>query len=146
MSESVVPFGFEPLFLEEPFTARIGPLYTKRDANGYRLGFFAEQSHLNVEGVVHGGMLATVSDQTIGINLAHAREQRTDVLTLHLSVDFIGPAYAGDWVEATTTLSKDQGRIRFGQCELKVQDRLVLKASAVFTALRSQLVTTTPKV
>lgn len=138
MSESVVPQGFEPLFMEEPFTLRIGQLYTRQEANGYRLGFLVDPGHLNVEGVVHGGMLATVADQAIGINLAHANEQRTNVLTLQLSIDFIGPAYVGEWVEATTILSKAQGRIRFGSCELKVQDRLVVKASAVFTALRGR--------
>ena len=141
MTDSVnVPCGFGPIIIEEPFTARIGPLYTKEDETGYRVGFLADSSHLNIEGVVHGGMLATVADQAIGINVARSSGERADVLTVHLSIDYIGPAYEGDWVEATTTLSKKDGRIRFGNCELRVGDRLVLKASAVFTALRGRSV------
>jgi acyl-coenzyme A thioesterase PaaI-like protein len=57
---------------------------------------------------------------------------------MHLSVDFISPAVLGDWVEATATLSKVSGRVRFGNCELKVGERLVLKASAIFAARATQ--------
>jgi len=89
---------------------------------------------LNIERVVHGGMLSTVADQAIGVNVAHANNQSNDVLTIHLSVDFISPAVLDDWVEASVTLSKISGRVRFGNCELRVGDRLVLKASAIFTA------------
>jgi acyl-coenzyme A thioesterase PaaI-like protein len=83
-------------------------------------------------------MLSTVADQAIGINVAHANSQSNDVLTIHLSVDFISPAVLGDWIEATATLSKINGRIRFGNCELKVGERLVLKASAIFAARATQ--------
>lgn len=134
-----VPDGFEPIFMVEPFTQRIGPIYSKPDgANQFKLGFLVDESHLNIERVVHGGMLSTVADQVIGINVAHANRQSNDVLTMHLSVDFISPAVQGDWVEATATLSKISGRVRFGNCELKVGERLVLKASAIFAARTTQ--------
>ncbi|MEI8400810.1 MAG: PaaI family thioesterase [Alcaligenaceae bacterium] len=134
-----VPAGFEPIFMVEPFTQRIGPIYSKPDGkNQFKLGFLVDESHLNIERVVHGGMLSTVADQAIGINVAHANSQSNDVLTMHLSVDFISPAVLGDWVEATATLSKISGRVRFGNCELKVGERLVLKASAIFAARTTQ--------
>ncbi|MEN9588396.1 MAG: hypothetical protein RLZZ481_182, partial [Pseudomonadota bacterium] len=117
----------------EPFTTMIGPIYSKPDgAHLFRLGFRVAQEHLNIERVVHGGMLSTVADQAIGVNVAHANNQTNDVLTMHLSVDFISPAVLGDWVEASVSLSKVSGRVRFGNCELRVGDRLVLKASAIF--------------
>ena len=123
----------------EPFTQRIGPIYSKlAGTNQFKLGFLVDESHLNIERVVHGGMLSTVADQAIGINVAHANSQANDVLTMHLSIDFISPAVLGDWVEATVTLSKTSGRVRFGNCELKVGERLVLKASAIFTARTTQ--------
>ena len=119
----------------EPFTTMIGPIYSKPDgARLFRLGFRVAQEHLNIERVVHGGMLSTVADQAIGVNVAHANNQTNDVLTMHLSVDFISPAVLGDWVEASVSLSKVSGRVRFGNCELHVGDRLVLKASAIFAA------------
>ena len=137
--ERMIPPGFEPIFMVEPFTTRIGPIYSrKEDNNLFLLGFLVDESHLNIERVVHGGMLSTLADQAIGINVAHANSQENDVLTVHLSVDFISPAFLGEWVQASTTLSKLSGRIRFGNCELKVGDRLVLKASAIFAARAHQ--------
>ena len=134
-SVTVVPDGFTPIFMVEPFTTLIGPIYSKPDgADMFRLGFRVAEAHLNIERVVHGGMLSTVADQAIGINVAHANNQSNDVLTIHLSVDFISPAVLDDWVEASVTLSKISGRVRFGNCELRVGERLVLKASAIFTA------------
>ena len=138
-SLAAIPDGFTPIFMVEPFTTLIGPIYSKPDgANQFKLGFLVDESHLNIERVVHGGMLSTVADQVIGINVAHANRQSNDVLTMHLSVDFISPAVLGDWVEATATLSKISGRVRFGNCELKVGERLVLKASAIFAARTTQ--------
>lgn len=136
----LIPEGFTPIFMVEPFTTRIGPIYSKQDGHQFRLGFLVDASHLNIENVVHGGMLSTVADQAIGVNVAHANGQHNDVLTIHLSVDFISPAFLGEWVETTTVLSKVNGRIRFGNCELRVKDRLVLKASAIFAARATQRV------
>jgi len=135
LEKMTIPDGFTPIFMVEPFTTLIGPIYAKPDSqNLFKLGFLVAESHLNIERVVHGGMLSTLADQAIGTNVAHANDQTNDVLTIHLSVDYISPARLGDWVEASVTLSKISGRVRFGNCELRVGERLVLKASAIFTA------------
>jgi len=89
-----VPAGFQPIFMVEPFTQRIGPIYSKPDgANQFKLGFLVDESHLNIERVVHGGMLSTVADQAIGINVAHANSQSNDVLTMHLSSTLLAPQF-----------------------------------------------------
>ena len=135
MSEAVeVPEGYVPIIMVEAFTSRIGPIFSRQTGDNIQIGFRVDKSHLNIEEVVHGGMLATIADQVIGINIAHGAGSGNDVLTMHLSVDYIGPAYLGDWVEASATLTKRNGRIRFGQCELRVGDRLVLTGSAIFAA------------
>ena len=135
MTQAVeVPEGYVPIIMVEAFTSRIGPIYSRQTGENIQIGFRVEKSHLNIEKVVHGGMLATIADQVIGINIAHGAGPGHDVLTMHLSVDYIGPAYLGDWVEATATLTKRGGRIRFGNCELRVGDRLVLTGSAIFAA------------
>jgi len=137
-THTLIPEGFTPLFMVEPFTTRIGPIYSKQDEHQFTLGFLVDGSHLNIEKVVHGGMLSTLADQAIGVNVAHANGQHNDILTIHLSVDFISPAYLGEWIETRTTLGKVNGRIRFGNCELHVKDRLILKASAIFAARASK--------
>ena len=139
MSQPVeVPEGNVPIIMVEAFTSRIGPIYSRQTGENIQIGFRVEKSHLNIEKVVHGGMLATIADQVIGINIAHGTGSEYDVLTMHLSVDYIGPAYLGDWVEATAKLTKQGGKIRFGNCELRVEDRLVLTGSAIFVARQTK--------
>lgn len=129
-----IPEGYIPIVMVEAFTTRIGPIYSRQTGDTIQLGFRVEESHLNIEQVVHGGMLATIADQAIGINIAHGTGSEFDVLTMHLSVDYIGPAFLGEWVEASAKLTKEAGRVRFGNCELRVGDRLLLTGSAIFAA------------
>ena len=137
MPDPVIPEGFEPIFMVEAFTTLIGPLYSKSDPehpNLFRLGFRATEAHLNREGVIHGGMLATVADQAIGINMAFGSGQLNDVLTVSLSLEFISGALVGEWIESRPIIHKANGRTRFGGCQLYAGDRLLLTASAVFVA------------
>lgn len=141
MSDLSIPEGFEPIFMTEAFTNLIGPLYSKPDPdhpNFYLLGFRATEAHLNREEVVHGGMLATVADQAIGINMAYGSGQLNDVLTVSLSLEFISGAKAGEWIESRSLIHKANGRTRFGGCQLYAGDRLLVTASAVFVARRSK--------
>ena len=137
MPDHAIPEGFEPIFMVENFTTLIGPLYSKRDPehpNLFRLGFRATEAQLNREGVIHGGMLATVADQAIGINMAYGSGQLNDVLTVSLSIEYISGALVGDWIESHPVVHKANGRTRFGGCQLYADDRLLLTASAVFVA------------
>jgi len=96
------------------------------------LAFRAAPQHANRYGVVHGGMLATLADTAIGANLSRTGGQVETLLTLSLNIDFIAAAQVGDWIEAHTHLTKERGRVRFGNCELRVAQRVVLRANAVF--------------
>ena len=136
MQHTTTPDGFVPSDLAECFLVHVGPLYMRPDATiagiGFVLAFRASPQHTNRYGVVHGGMLATLADTAIGANLALARGQVDTTLTLNLNLDFIAAARVGEWVEAHVHLTKEQGRVRFGDCELRVAERVVLRASAVF--------------
>ena len=54
---------------------------------------------------------------------------------MSLNLDFLGSGRPGDWIEAHVTLDKMGARLRFGTCQLKVGERVLLKASGVFAAL-----------
>jgi uncharacterized protein (TIGR00369 family) len=125
--------GFEDAPLDEGFLDSIGPLYAKREADGtFVLAFRATPGHANRQGSVHGGMLATLADTAIGMNLARVTPNIETTLTLTLAMDYIGVAAAGDWVEARVTLTKVAGRVRFGDCEITVEGRVVARGHAVF--------------
>lgn len=132
-----IPPGYTLAPLDEGYLNRVGPLYAQRDADGsYRIAFRADAAHLNRYGVVHGGMLATLADVAIGMNLARVTDAVETTLTLNLAMDFIDASGSGDWIEAQVSLTKRAGRVRFGDCELRVGQRLIARGHATFYAPR----------
>ena len=134
-ADAAAPAGYAPSDLDEGFLLHVGPLFTRPapDGQGFSLAFRAAPAHANRYGVVHGGMLATLADTAIGANLARTGAGVDTTLTLNLSLDYIGAARLGDWVEAHVRMTKQHGQVRFGQCEVKVGEQLLVRASAVFT-------------
>jgi len=56
-----------------PFAEVLGPLYIREDGAGF--AFRATGLHCNARGVVHGGMLMTFADQTLGLTVQRALDR-----------------------------------------------------------------------
>ena len=141
LADAAAPAGYVPCDLDEGFLLHVGPLWTRPapDGAGFSLAFRATPAHANRYGVVHGGMLATLADTAIGANLARTGVGVDTTLTLNLSLDYLGAARLGDWVEAHVRMTKQHGQVRFGQCEVQVAGQLLVRASAVFTTRNKAL-------
>jgi uncharacterized protein (TIGR00369 family) len=130
------PEGFKPLRRGGPFFGLMGPLFTKRDADGaIVIGLRVADKHTNMLGITHGGMLVTLADGALGINISSMRQPPQAMVTVNLSSDFIGSAHPGDWLEAHVRISKQGARLAFAECELLVGERLVLRCSGVFAVV-----------
>jgi len=90
------------------------------------------ERHLNIQGITHGGMLVTLADGALGINIAMARERRSAQVTVSLSADFLSGGRLGDWLEAHTTITRMGQRMAYANCDLRVGPRHVLRSSGVF--------------
>lgn len=126
-----VPAGFT-VHDAGPFLERVGPLWFAEDPE--RFGLRIEDHHLNRGGTGHGGLLATLVDTAMG----HAVRSSADAdaaATVSLTTDYLGPAQAGDWVQTSTKVERLGGRLAFVDCSLRVEDREVVRARAVFTLL-----------
>lgn len=131
--DAAVPEGFEPFHLQGPFVQQFGPMYVKRAADGsVILALRIDHRHANRRGVCHGGMLTTVVDDAVAINSALARSKHGDQATVSLSAEFLSPARLGEWLEAHTTLRRVGRRLVFGDVTLKVGERQVMRASAIY--------------
>lgn len=138
MTETLpIPAGYVLSPPDAGFLSIVGPLYERPTGDGlFVLALRAGKAHQNRYGVVHGGMLSTLADVAIGVNLARAGKGTVTQLTLNLSIDFIDAAHTGDWIEAHVRLTKTGGRVCFGDCELRVGDRIVTRAHATFYVAR----------
>ena len=116
-----------------PFTSHNGPLYHASAPEGARQGFHALKRHCNGLGIVHGGMLASFIDGLLGH--AVGRAARGPGVTVHLSLDYLAMARAGDWIEGEAKVNRLARDLAFAEARAFVGERNVIRATAVFKVL-----------
>ncbi len=137
---SDVPTLFDPAsagwkaMRPEGYPALIGPFWYKREEGGFRYGFPAEARHLNLGGVVHGGMLMSFADDVLGMTVWEAAG-RKPCTTVQLSTQFISPARAGEFVEGRAEVLRSTRSVVFVRGLVTVGDRTVIHADGIWKIL-----------
>ncbi|MDN3564655.1 PaaI family thioesterase [Paeniroseomonas aquatica] len=114
----------------------IGPFWFKRDADGggFRYGFTAEARHLNLGGVVHGGMLMSFADDVLGMTVWEAAG-RKPCTTVQLSTQFIAPVKLGDYVVGRAEVLRTTRSVVFVRGLVSVGDRTIVHADGIWKIL-----------
>ena len=137
-----VPAGFR-LFITTaaPFDQSMAPVYFRRDGLEYSVGIRLEKKHCNYQDFMHGGAVATLAD--IGMGMVHRRpgQPRVHTVTASMSIDYIGSAKIGDWVEGTAKILKQGRRLYFSECLITIgkdigAPKIVARASGTFMPVR----------
>ncbi len=125
--------GWRPM-RPEGYPALIGPFWYRREEGGFRYGFPAEARHLNLGGVVHGGMLMSFADDVLGMTVWEAAG-RKPCTTVQLSTQFISPARAGEFVEGRAEVLRSTRSVVFVRGLVTVGDRTVIHADGIWKIL-----------
>jgi len=135
---SGVPPDFEPHLRHSPATDPWEPLYSRRRGDGVDLAFVVRPAHCNGRGLVHGGVLAALCDNTMGLSLGVVLGREASLLTISLAVDYLGSARIGDVVLITPRVVH-AGR-SIGTCDaLATSDgRPIARANASFRIRAAQ--------
>lgn len=134
-AQHLPPPGFEPYPAVSPFMTLLGPMYAhKEESHGITIGLEIREYHLNHQGIVHGGVAATLADNAMGYQASQA--VGGPVATVNLAVDYLAGIRAGDWLEIRSRIDRQGKRMLFLACMGTVGDRLVFRAHAVFSAVR----------
>ncbi|WP_322012137.1 PaaI family thioesterase [Paraburkholderia sp. J12] len=138
-AENGVPEGYAPIERGGPYFRALGPLYARPAADGGLIvAVRVREAHANSLGIAHGGMLMTLADGAMGINLNLLRATASGTqatVTTTLTSEFLAAARVGDWLEAHASVRRNGRRIVFAQCSLRVGEREVLHASGTFLPL-----------
>lgn len=133
MSADLPPPGFERLpIVGGGFAGDFGPLYARREADRVWLGFRVDAQHLNPRALAHGGALATFADMQLAAFMLTDVLPRKQSPTISLSLDYLAPVRAGDWVEGEVALVKRTGRLAFTETLLSVDGAPVARSRAIF--------------
>lgn len=127
-AEPTIPDGFVRHTRTSPLTAPWEPLFL-RDADGC-LGVRIADAHCNSRGMAHGGLIAALADNVMGIACARARPSHP--VTVGLTVDYLGVARRGQWVEFAPVVDKTGATLGFATCRVTADGVLCARASATF--------------
>lgn len=112
----------------------IGPLWSRQDGAHKRFGLLTDERHANRFGVVHGGLLLSLADESLGITSLIANGGRRQV-TIQLSSQFISSAQVGNFVETHAEVLRRTRTMLFLRGLLKVGERTILSAEGIWKML-----------
>jgi len=96
------------------------------------IGLRLARPHTNSRGLIHGGLIAALSDNAMGYSCAHRMGGVSSLVTVGLAVDFVGTAQIGQWLAIETEVIKTGSTICFAQSLVKADDVVIARANATF--------------
>ena len=138
---STVPEGFTRHDRRSPLTDPWEPLWRRIAGDSITLGLRASEAHCNSRGFVHGGLISALADNAMGLSCARRLGDLASLVTVNLTVDFLGSALQGQWLEWDTTFVKPGGTLCFTQAFVTADGQPCARANAVFRVARKQVAT-----
>lgn len=132
MTTTHIPEGFAPHFRNSPLTDPWEPLYSKRTDKAVIMGLRLARPHTNARGLIHGGLIAALADNAMGHSCAQVMGWTSSLVTINLSVDYIGSAEIGQWLAVESEVIRTGTTICFAQSLIKADDVVIARASAAF--------------
>jgi uncharacterized protein (TIGR00369 family) len=132
MTAGEIPQDFERHTRRSPLTDPWEPLYSKRTADAVIIGLRLAKPHTNARGLIHGGLIATLADNAMGHSCAFRIDATSSLVTIGLSVDFVGTAQVGQWLAVEPEVIKSGSTICFAQSLIKADDIVIARANATF--------------
>jgi uncharacterized protein (TIGR00369 family) len=131
-----IPEGFERHYRQSPVTDPWEPLYSRKTEDAVILGLMAQAAHTNSRGFVHGGLISALADNAMGLSCSHRLGGEASLVTVNLTLDFLGSAQVGQWLEFTTAFVKTGGTLSFAQAFVAADGEPCARANGVFKVMR----------
>jgi uncharacterized protein (TIGR00369 family) len=138
MTPSDIPEGFEPHFRKSPLTDPWEPIYSRRTADAVIIGLRLAKPHTNSRGLIHGGLIAALADNAMGLSCGIKLVGGTRLVTVSLAVDFIGSAAIGQWLAVESEVIKTGGTLCFAQCRVIADEAVIARANGTFRVVKAK--------
>jgi uncharacterized protein (TIGR00369 family) len=138
MTATDIPEGFERQSRRSPLTDPWEPIYWKQTPDAVILGLRLATPHANARGFAHGGLIAALTDKAMGHSCGHKMRGTHSLVTVSMSIDFIGSAQLGQWLTVETDVIKTGSTICFAQCLVKADAIAIARANATFRVVKKK--------
>jgi uncharacterized protein (TIGR00369 family) len=129
------PQGFAPHFRKSPVTDPWEPLYSRRVEGVVQIGVTLRDVHCNSRGFVHGGVIAALADNAMGLSCGAGMPSVQGLVTISLSVDYVGAAKVGQWMQVEPRVLRTGKSMGFADALITADGALIARASATFRVL-----------
>ena len=133
---SQLPEGFEPHIRKSPLTEPWEPLYARRTDDRVVLGLTVAPPHTNSRGMLHGGLIAALADNAMGLScgqvLTGEGMTAAGLVTVSLAVDDMGKAEIGDWLAFDTDFVRTGRTLCFAGAAVTANGSPIARAHATF--------------
>ncbi len=126
--------GFSVGANQQGFGEWIGPFFEGQQ----QYALFIDERHLNPEGFVHGGVLASAMDYVLYRVVGEAVEHELATPTVDLQLQYLGAVHQDACVLGQGLVLRETRSLLFVRGELLVNDEIVLAATAVYKKVKSK--------
>ncbi|OYU16120.1 MAG: thioesterase [Alphaproteobacteria bacterium PA4] len=128
-----IPAGFAPHTRSSPVTAPWEPIYAAVTDAAFILGLVIAEQHCNSRGLLHGGVIAALADNAMGLSVARRYDPPVAPITVNLSIDYLGLAKIGQWLDVTTQFIKTGKTLAFAGCLVHADGKPIARGNATFS-------------
>jgi len=137
MTASEIPQGFERHFRQSPLTDPWEPIYSRRTADAIHIGLRLAGPHTNSRGLIHGGLIAALADNAMGLSCGVKLDGGgSRLVTVGLAIDFVGTAQVGQWLAIASSVIRTGSTLCFAQCLVTADDVTIARANGTFRVVR----------
>lgn len=127
------PEGFTPHFRKSRVTDPWEPLYSRSVGHTVQIGLHVAEAHCNSRGLLHGGVIAALADNAMGLSCVAAMTERArGLVTVSLTLDYVGAAKLGSWLQVEPRVLKVGSSLAFADALVTADGTIIARASASF--------------
>lgn len=134
MTAPAPPPGYRETKLIDPFEIFMGPVYETGEGAARRFLLIVDERHVNMRGIIHGGMLMTLADLALGQAVWDATDYAASV-TVNMQSQFLKSAKKGDRIEVCPQISRRARALVFARGDFTVAGEVIFSASSVWKLL-----------
>ncbi|MEM1140430.1 MAG: PaaI family thioesterase [Pseudomonadota bacterium] len=131
-----LPDGFAPHTRTSPAIQAWQPIYAQVTEDAFRLGLWISEAHCNSRGHLHGGVIATLADNAMGLTYGMGLASPEGVITLKLDVDYLTSAKLGSWFEIQPRLIRAGSTIGVVDADILGDGDRIARASAIYRCVQ----------
>ena len=112
------------------------PLYAQAQADRIILGVHLREPHTNSRATAHGGLIAALADQAMGmscgVKLRADGVNVSNLWTASLTIDYLGAAKIGQWIAFDTTFARVGKTLCHAECDVTADGETIARGRGSF--------------